>query len=139
MPSASIFLPRSSPTAFAAATLPPLASSRDLVEVAQSVRPASSSMSCSQTCRSVRWTETRGRSAVPRTRLTGAVRAGQTALRQELLQLHGLLLPAHEGLAGLQDDDLTDVADALALVGLGRALAAQLGGELADAAACRGP
>src|SRR3954469_17987131 len=111
------------PTASACAVLSPwndFASAR--CDADASVRPASSSTSCASMPRLERKTTRRGRSAVPctfaRTRRWRRRRASLTVRLGTL--------------AYLAPHVLTFVADALALVRLGRAHLADLGGRLAD-------
>src|SRR5215218_3185572 len=88
---------------------------------AASVRPASSSMSCRNTPRLERNTEIRGRWAVPRTLARtrrGGAGGGRDAWRRSC------------ALAHLPGDVLALVADALPLVGLGRAALADVGRDL---------
>src|SRR5436305_5950489 len=111
------------PTSAACSDLLPLNVFGRFVQPADaSVLPASSSISCAKTPRFERKTSRRGRSAVPRilprTRRWRRRRASRTVRLGTLAHL-----PAHV---------LALVADALALVRLGRANLANLRGGLAD-------
>src|SRR4029077_8768171 len=95
------------------------------------VRPVSSSITCSDRCLFDLNTARRGRAAVPwiflRTRRWRMIRPCRR-FSAVLLIVRSLLA----GLAGLAEDLLTEVAHALALVGLGLADRADVGGNLAD-------
>src|SRR4249920_115454 len=86
----------------------------------------------------LRNTASRGRSAVPVSRSRSrSWRFWRAAVRVATWLMTGdpstsLLAANLAGLAGLAADDLAGVADALALVRLGLARGADLGGDLAD-------
>src|SRR4029079_16379466 len=134
MPAALARSANSLPTRVAAATVAPLPSARmsaSAVDAATSVRPASSSISCTLRCLFDRNTARRGRAAVPwiflRTRRWRTIRPSRRLLA--ILLMTGSLLA---GLAGFAEDLLAEVAHALALVGLGLAHGADVRGHLAD-------
>src|SRR6478735_6593300 len=124
----------SAPTRVAAATVEPLPSPRrsaSPVLADANVRPASSSITCTLRCLFERNTARRGRAAVPwiflRTRRWRTIRPSRRLLA--MLLIRDSLL---SGLAGLAEDLLAEVAHALALVRLGLAHGADVGGHLTD-------
>src|SRR5689334_17655999 len=129
-----------SPTLLAEAMLPvpPSRRSDSRLDAAARVRPVESSITWATMCLLDRNTARRGRSLVPRTPLrTRAWRRARAScfflveidIAGSWLLFRALLLG---GLAGLADDPLARVLDALALVGLGLAELADVGGDLAD-------
>src|SRR5450759_3110283 len=120
------------PTALAAAILAPLlAPSRRIFsseEAAANVTPLSSSMSWTWICLDERNTDSRARprAASLTLRRTVAVRRAVRSLNLDMLSSPLLLL------AFLAEDVFACVFHALALVGLGRTITADLGGDLAD-------
>src|SRR5664279_638304 len=134
MPAALARSASTSPRRVAAATvapLPPARSSASAVDAAASVRPESSSITCSDRCLLDRNTARRGRAAVPwiflRTRRWRMIRPCRRCCAT-LLIVCSLLT----GLAGLAEDLLAEVAHTLALVRLGLADRSDVGGHLAD-------
>src|SRR5271155_310316 len=98
---------------------------------AASVRPLASSMSCAERPRLERNTAMRGRSGVPTT--FARTRRRRRRRRSPLVMTVMLGPPGGScALTDLTGDVLALVADALALVGLRRALLADDGGHLAD-------
>src|SRR4051794_13986676 len=134
MPAALARSANSVPRRVAAATVAPLPSERisaSAVDAEASVRPVSSSIRCKDRCLLERNTPRRGRAAGAgifwrprRWRISRPCRR----FCATLLIVRSLLA----GLAGLAEDLLTEVAHALALVGLGLADRTDVGGHLAD-------
>src|ERR1035441_6858954 len=113
-----------------------LTASGSWVEAAARVRPAVSSITWAVMWWRLRWTQRRGRAGVPvtrrRTRRWRRVRAAsRSCLVYILVRPRLLALACLAGLPGLPPDPLPPVEDALALVGLGLAERADLGGHLA--------
>src|SRR5471032_992515 len=122
------------PTALAAAILAPVLAPSRMVfsseEAAASVTPLSSSISCAWICLDERNTDRRVRPLVPAASLTLCLTAlVRRAVRSLNLDMaFGPLLL----LAFLAEDVFAHVFHAFALVGLGRTVAANFGGNLAD-------
>src|SRR3954452_1364550 len=142
MPAALARSATSVPTRVAASTVAPVPAPRrsaSPVLADASVRPASSSISCTLRCLFERNTARRGRAAVPwiflRTRRWRTIRPSRRLLAMLLIRVSLLgVFPTSllAGLAGLAEDLLAEVAHTLALVGLGLAHGADVGGHLAD-------
>src|SRR3978361_372654 len=126
----------SSPTLRALTVLSPsrVRTSASIVEACASVLPTRSSTTCTGMCLEDRVTTRRGRSAGPLTFLRPRIwRRARDAIRPEVcLPVRSEMAMSLASLSDLATNPLTRVPHALALVGLGLAKLADVGGDLAD-------